>query len=90
MDDSLNVFDEELVPCGTDPVTGFYRYGCCNTSDDDPGSHTVCIRVDERFLQYSRFRGNDLSTPIPYFGFPRLSPGDDWVVCAARLLASLC
>ena len=86
MDDSLNVFDEELVPCGTDPVTGFYRDGCCNTSDDDPGSHTVCIRVDERFLQYSRFRGNDLSTPMLDFGFPGLSPGDSWCICAARWL----
>ena len=86
MDDSLNVFDEELVPCGTDPVTGFYRDGCCNTSDDDPGSHTVCIRVDEGFLQYSRFRGNDLSTPMPDFGFPGLSLGDSWCLCAARWL----
>ena len=86
MDDSLNVFDEELAPCGTDPVTGFYRDGCCNTSDDDPGSHTVCIRVDERFLQYSRFRGNDLSTPMLDFGFPGLSPGDSWCICAARWL----
>ncbi|MDA0279633.1 MAG: DUF2237 domain-containing protein [Proteobacteria bacterium] len=86
MDDSLNVFDEELVPCGTDPVTGFYRDGCCNTSDDDPGLHTACIRVDERFLQYSRFRGNDLSTPMPDFGFPGLSPGDSWCLCAARWL----
>ena len=86
MDDSLNVFDEALVPCSTDPVTGFYRDGYCNTSDDDPGSHTVCIRVDERFLQYSRFRGNDLSTPMPDFGFPGLSPGDSWCLCAARWL----
>ena len=86
MDDSLNVFDEALVPCSTDPVTGFYRDGCCNTSDDDPGSHTVCIRVDERFLQYSRFRGNDLSTPMPDFGFPGLSSGDSWCLCAARWL----
>ena len=86
MDDSLNVFDEALVPCGADPVTGFYRDGCCNTSDDDPGSHTVCIRVDERFLQYSRFRGNDLSTPMLDFGFPGLSPGDSWCICAARWL----
>ena len=86
MDDSLNVFDEALVPCSTDPVTGFYRDGCCNTSDDDLGSHTVCIRVDERFLQYSRFRGNDLSTPMLDFGFPGLSPGDSWCICAARWL----
>jgi len=86
MDDSLNVFDEKLVPCGTDPVTGFYRDGCCNTSEDDPGSHTICVQVDERFLQYSRFRGNDLSTPMPDFGFPGLDPGDSWCLCAARWL----
>ena len=86
MDDSINVFGEELLPCGADPVTGFYRDGCCNTSDEDLGSHTVCVQVDERFLQYSRFRGNDLSTPMPDFGFPGLSPGDSWCLCAARWL----
>jgi uncharacterized protein (DUF2237 family) len=86
MDDSLNVFDEPLVPCGLDPKTGFFRDGCCNTSDDDFGSHTVCIEVTQKFLEYSRFKGNNLSTPIPDFGFPGLQPGDTWCLCAARWL----
>jgi len=61
MDESLNVFGEPLAPCGQDPVTGFYRDGCCNTGKNDIGSHTVCVRVTWEFLDYSRFRGNDLS-----------------------------
>jgi uncharacterized protein (DUF2237 family) len=73
MDESLNVFDEPLEPCGNDPVTGFYRDGCCNTSDDDRGSHTVCVEVTQAFLEFSRFRGNDLMTPASQFGFPGLS-----------------
>ena len=86
MDDSINVFDETLIACGADPVTGFYRDGCCNTCEEDLGSHTVCIQVSQKFLEYSRFRGNDLSTPIPEFGFPGLSPGDSWCLCASRWL----
>jgi uncharacterized protein (DUF2237 family) len=86
MDKSVNVFDEPLIPCGSDPVTGFYRDGCCNTCDEDLGSHTVCVQLTQEFLQYSRFRGNDLSTPMPEFGFPGLSPGDSWCLCAARWL----
>ncbi len=86
MDDSLNVFDEPLEPCSVEPVTGFFRDGCCNTSDQDHGSHTVCIEVTREFLQYSRFRGNDLSTPLPEYGFPGLAPGDRWCLCAARWL----
>lgn len=86
MDDALNVFGEALTPCGIDPITGFYRDGCCNTSDADVGSHTVCIQVSVDFLQYSRFRGNDLSTPMPDFGFPGLKAGDTWCLCAARWL----
>jgi len=86
MDDSVNVFDEPLEPCGTDPITGFYRDGCCNTSDDDVGSHTVCIEVTKKFLEYSRFKGNDLTTPVPDFGFPGLKQGDTWCLCAARWL----
>lgn len=86
MDDSLNVFDEPLIACSTDPVTGFFRDGCCNTSDKDFGSHTVCVEVTKEFLEFSRFRGNDLSTPMPDFGFPGLSPGDTWCLCAARWL----
>jgi len=86
MDDSINVFDEVLVACGADPVTGFYRDCCCNTSSSDVGSHTVCIQVTQEFLEYSRFRGNDLSTPMPDFGFPGLQSGDSWCLCAARWL----
>ncbi len=86
IDESLNVFGEPLAPCGTDPVTGFYRDGCCNTGEDDAGSHTVCVEVTRGFLEFSRFRGNDLSTPRPEFGFPGLSPGDAWCLCAARWL----
>ena len=84
MEESLNVFDEPLVPCGTDPVTGFFRDGCCNTGDEDLGSHTVCIQVTKDFLEYSRFRGNDLTTPMLDFGFPGLIPGDSWCLCAER------
>ena len=67
-------------------MTGFFRDGCCNTSDQDAGSHTVCVEVTDAFLEYSRFRGNDLSTPMPEFGFPGLQPGDRWCLCAARWL----
>ena len=86
MDDSLNVFGERLVSCSDEPVTGFFRDGCCNTSDQDTGSHTVCVKVTRQFLQFSRFRGNDLSTPMPHFEFPGLMPGDRWCLCAARWL----
>lgn len=86
MEDSLNVFGEKLIPCSTDPVTGFFRDGCCNTNDSDLGSHTVCVEVSQAFLEYSRFKGNDLSTPMPDHGFPGLAPGDAWCLCAARWL----
>jgi len=86
MDEPRNVFGESLLPCSDDPVTGFLRDGCCNTSDQDVGSHTVCIQVTEAFLQYSRFAGNDLSTPMPEYGFPGLKPGDRWCLCAPRWL----
>jgi uncharacterized protein (DUF2237 family) len=81
-----NVLGGELADCGTDPVTGFFRDGCCNTSDDDVGSHTVCTTVTTRFLEFSREAGNDLSTPRPDWGFAGLQPGDGWCVCAARWL----
>jgi len=84
IDEPLNVFGEPLLPCSEDPVTGFFRDGCCNTNDQDVGSHTVCIQVTQEFLQYSRFAGNDLSTPVPEFGFPGLEPGDRWCLCAPR------
>jgi uncharacterized protein (DUF2237 family) len=86
MDRSINVFGEQLQDCNDDPVTGFFRDGCCNTSDDDVGSHTVCVEVTRDFLEFSRFRGNDLSTARPEFGFPGLQPGDRWCLCAARWL----
>lgn len=83
---SMNVFGEPLETCGDVPLTGFYRDGCCNTGDDDVGSHTVCILATTEFLEYSRFRGNDLSTPRPKFNFPGLKGGDTWCLCAARWL----
>ncbi|MDG2141506.1 MAG: DUF2237 domain-containing protein [Gammaproteobacteria bacterium] len=86
MEKSLNVFDEPLIQCGDNPTTGFYRDGCCNTSMGDAGSHTVCVRITQEFLEFSRFRGNDLITPSPKFEFPGLKPGDNWCLCASRWL----
>jgi uncharacterized protein (DUF2237 family) len=82
--ESINVLGEPLGLCGDDPVTGFFRDGLCNTCEEDVGSHTVCIEITERFLEYSRFKGNDLSTPMPEFGFKGLYEGDSWCLCAAR------
>ena len=79
-----NVFGTPLDPCGTDPLTGFYRDGCCETGPDDLGVHTVCVVATEEFLRFSREAGNDLSTPRPEYGFPGVRPGDRWCVCAAR------
>ena len=81
---ALNVLGDPLVPCSLDPLTGFYRDGCCNTDYDDTGIHTVCVRVTAKFLAFSKSRGNDLSTPMPEFGFPGLKPGDQWCLCAGR------
>jgi uncharacterized protein (DUF2237 family) len=81
-----NVLGQPLETCGKDPVTGFYRDGCCNTGPDDLGVHTVCCLVTEEFLAKSAELGNDLSTPMPQYGFPGLKPGDRWCVCAARWL----
>jgi uncharacterized protein len=83
-DPSINVLGEPLKPCSFDPVTGFYRDGCCNTGPDDRGRHTVCVRVTAEFLAFSRRRGNDLSTPHPEFGFAGLAPGDRWCLCVDR------
>jgi hypothetical protein len=83
-EEQLNVFGEPLLPCGLDPVTGFYRDGCCNTGYDDTGIHTVCVRVSGEFLAFSKARGNDLSTPAPQFGFKGLKAGDQWCLCAGR------
>ncbi|MEM7177979.1 MAG: DUF2237 domain-containing protein [Pseudomonadota bacterium] len=83
---SLNVLGEELKPCSLDPVTGFYRNGCCDTSELDTGSHTVCAVMTEEFLAFSKASGNDLSTPRPEFGFDGLKAGDRWCLCAGRFL----
>ena len=81
-----NILGGELQSCSMDPLTGFFRDGCCNTAPEDIGLHTVCTRVTAEFLEFSRSRGNDLSTPAPQFGFPGLQPGDRWCLCAARWL----
>ena len=86
IDPSLNVLGEELKPCSTDPMTGFFRNGCCDTSDQDVGSHTVCAVMTDEFLAFSKSVGNDLSTPHPQFGFAGLKAGDQWCLCAARFL----
>ncbi len=74
----------ELAGCSDEPMTGFFRDGCCNTSDEDVGSHTVCVVMTADFLRFSKSRGNDLSTPAPQYGFPGLKAGDRWCLCAAR------
>ena len=79
-----NVLGTELQPCSYDPMTGYYRTGCCENRGDDPGMHTVCCRLSADFLEYSKSQGNDLTTPMPEYGFAGLSPGDQWCVCAAR------
>lgn len=86
MYESINVLDEPLVSCGDKPETGFFRDSKCNTCQEDVGSHTVCIEASQAFLEYSRFKGNDLSTPMPEYGFEGLKPGDTWCLCAARWL----
>ena len=82
----MNVVGGELLSCSTEPLTGFYRNGCCSTGPEDAGSHTVCVIVDEGFLEFSRSVGNDLSTPRPDWGFAGLAPGDRWCLCAERWL----
>ena len=84
VDPSVNVFGEPLQSCSMDPVTGFFRNGSCDTCEMDGGSHTVCAVVTETFLQFSKSRGNDLSTPRPEFGVVGLKDGDRWCLCAAR------
>jgi uncharacterized protein (DUF2237 family) len=79
-----NVFGEPLATCSDSPRTGFFRDGCCNTGPQDFGSHTVCTVMTEDFLAYSKRAGNDLSTPVPDYGFPGLKAGDRWCLCAAR------
>ena len=82
----LNVLGEPLVPCSYDPLTGFFRDGCCNTGPMDQGLHTVCAVMTAEFLALSKYLGNDLSTPRPEYGFAGLKPGDRWCLCAARFL----
>ncbi|HEX4260764.1 MAG TPA: DUF2237 domain-containing protein [Acetobacteraceae bacterium] len=79
-----NVLGDVLAACSERPLTGFFRDGCCNTSAEDVGSHTVCAVMTEAFLAFSKAAGNDLSTPRPEFGFPGLAPGDRWCLCAPR------
>ncbi|SRR6056297_2948517 len=83
-DTARNVLGGRLADCSHDPVTGFFRDGCCNTGPADVGRHLVCARVTAEFLAFSASRGNDLATPRPQFGFPGLVPGDQWCLCAAR------
>ncbi len=85
----INVLGSELQPCSYDPVTGYYRTGCCENHGDDPSMHVVCCRVDEAFLEFSVSHGNDLVTPMPQHGFAGLKPGDQWCVCAARWAEAL-
>jgi uncharacterized protein (DUF2237 family) len=79
-----NVLGEPLESCSTQPLTGFFRDGCCNTSREDRGSHTVCALLTDEFLAFSKAQGNDLSTPMPEYGFPGLKAGDRWCLCAPR------
>lgn len=83
---ALNIHGGTLAPCSTDPLTGFFRDGCCNTGPMDGGVHTVCAVMTAEFLAHSKYLGNDLSTPRPEFGFAGLKPGDQWCLCAARFL----
>ena len=85
-EDSVNVLGETLQPCSFDPVTGFFRDGACNTCAEDEGSHTVCAVMTAEFLAFSKYLGNDLSTPRPEYLFQGLKPGDNWCLCAGRFL----
>ena len=84
-----NVLGGELLPCSFEPLTGYYRDGCCNTGGDDVGVHTVCAVMTDDFLAFSKAAGNDLSTPMPQYGFPGLVAGDRWCLCASRWAEAL-
>ena len=86
---ALNVLGTELAPCSYDPLTGFFRDGCCNTDASDAGAHLVCVRITAEFLEFSRSRGNDLITPLPQHRFAGLKPGDRWCLCIHRWRESL-
>ena len=81
---AFNVLGSALMPCSYDPLTGFFRDGCCNTANDDTGSHVICVKVTAEFLTFSARRGNDLATPRPEYRFRGLDPGDRWCLCALR------
>lgn len=89
MNPAVNVLGQTLQPCSMEPLTGFFRDGCCNTDAEDVGSHTVCTRVTREFLAFSATAGNDLSTPRPEYGFAGLKPGDQWCLCASRWVEAL-
>jgi len=84
MKEKKNIFGKPLITCGTSPLTGYFRDGCCNTDSTDTGVHTVCIVATEKFLAFSKSVGNDLSTPLPQYAFPGLKTGDRWCLCALR------
>ncbi|MBC9245879.1 DUF2237 domain-containing protein [Paracoccus sp. 11-3] len=86
MEPSVNVIGTKLQTCSGNPLTGFYRNGCCDTGPEDQGSHTVCVVVTAEFLAMSKYLGNDLSTPRPEFRFAGLKPGDRWCLCAGRFM----
>jgi len=86
---ALNVLGTELVPCSYDPLTGFFRDGCCKTRSDDLGTHVVCAKVTAEFLAFSLERGNDLVTPRPEYRFAGLKPGDRWCLCVSRWVEAL-
>lgn len=81
---SKNVFGEPLITCSNNPLTGFYRTGCCDTGSEDKGNHTVCAVMTDEFLAFSKIRGNNLSTPVTQFHFPGLKQGDKWCLCVLR------
>jgi len=85
-DESINVFGDPLEMCGDQPMTGYYRDSYCNTCSEDFGSHTVCAEITQLFLDFSKAKGNDLSTPAPQYGFEGLKEGDTWCLCASRWL----
>lgn len=89
MSEELNVLGQPLQSCSVEPMTGFFRDGCCRTDDEDVGRHVVCAEMSADFLAFSQERGNDLSTPRPEYGFPGLKPGDRWCLCAARWVEAL-
>lgn len=86
MDASLNVYGLPLTACSPDPLTGYFRNGACDTCDEDTGSHTVCVVMTAEFLAYSKYFGNDLTTPRPEYGFRGLRAGDNWCLCASRFM----